>query len=53
MNMVVHKTYQGGNMTGAKTEFLLSYRTVGEAFELTATGPHENYYRDLKAHLLK
>ena len=31
-----------------KTEFLLSYRMVGEDIELITIGPHENYYRDLK-----
>jgi plasmid stabilization system protein ParE len=33
------------------TEFLLSYRTVGEDIELITIGPHENYYRDLKTYL--
>ncbi len=33
------------------TLFLLSYRVVGEDIELIAIGPHENYYRDLKAYL--
>ena len=32
-------------------EYLLSYRFVGDALELTMIGPHENYYRDLKAYL--
>ena len=34
-----------------KTEFLLSYRMVGEDIELITIGPHENYYRDLKSYL--
>ena len=32
-------------------EYLLSYRFVGDALELIMFGPHENYYRDLKAYL--
>jgi len=36
-----------------ETEFLLSYRIVGEDLELIMIGPHENYYRDLKAYLKK
>ena len=36
-----------------KTEFLLSYRMVGEDIELITIGPHENYYRDLKLYLKK
>jgi mRNA interferase RelE/StbE len=35
----------------SETEFLLSYRLVGEDIELIAIGPHENYYRDLKSYL--
>ncbi len=31
-----------------KTEYLLSYRVVGEDLELIAVGLRENYYRDLK-----
>ena len=34
-----------------RTEFLLSYRLVGEDLELITIGPHENYYRDLKSYL--
>lgn len=34
-----------------KTEFLLSYRIVGDDLELIMIGSHENYYRDLKSHL--
>jgi mRNA-degrading endonuclease YafQ of YafQ-DinJ toxin-antitoxin module len=34
-----------------KTEYLLSYRIVGEDLELITIGPHENYYRDLKSYL--
>lgn len=37
----------------SNTEFLLSYRIVGEDIELIAIGPHENYYRDLKSYLKK
>ena len=37
----------------AKTEFLLSYRLVGEDIELITIGPHENYYRALKSSLKK
>jgi mRNA interferase RelE/StbE len=37
--------------TISKTEFLLSYRMVGEDIELITLGPHENYYRDLKLYL--
>ncbi len=32
-------------------QYLLSYRFVGADLELIMIGPHENYYRDLKAHL--
>jgi len=32
-------------------QHLLSYRFVGENLELIMTGPHENYYRDLKSYL--
>lgn len=35
----------------ANTEFLLSYRFVGEDLELITIGPHENYYRDLKSYI--
>jgi len=35
----------------SKTEFLMSYRMVGEDVELITIGPHENYYRDLKSYL--
>lgn len=34
-----------------KTEFLISYRMVGDDIELITIGPHENYYRDLKLYL--
>jgi mRNA-degrading endonuclease RelE of RelBE toxin-antitoxin system len=34
-----------------KTEYLLSYRVVGEDLELITIGPHENYYRDLRSYL--
>lgn len=37
----------------SKTEFLLSYRMIGEDIELITIGPHENYYRDLKSYLKK
>jgi mRNA interferase RelE/StbE len=33
-----------------KTEYLLSYRIVGEDLELITIGPHENYYRYLKSY---
>jgi len=33
------------------TQFLLSYRCVGENLELLMIGPHENYYRNLSAYL--
>ena len=33
------------------TRYLLSYRFVGNDLELIMIGPHENYYRDLKAYL--
>ena len=32
-------------------QYLLAYRFVGDDLELIMIGPHENYYRDLKAHL--
>jgi len=35
----------------SKTEFLLSYRVVGDELELITIGSHENYYRDLKSYL--
>ena len=34
-----------------ETQYLLSYRFIGEDFELITLGPHENYYRDLKKYL--
>jgi mRNA interferase RelE/StbE len=33
------------------TQFLLSYRVVGDHLELITIGPHENYYRDLSNYL--
>ena len=33
------------------TQYLLSYRSVGDALELITIGPHENYYRNLKIYL--
>jgi len=30
-------------------QYLLAYRFFGENLELIMIGPHENYYRDLKA----
>lgn len=33
------------------TQYLLSYRFVGDALELIMIGPHENYYRELKIYL--
>ena len=33
------------------TQYLLSYRFVGDALELIMIGPHENYYRDLQIYL--
>ncbi|MFW0860123.1 MAG: hypothetical protein AAGB97_08230 [Dehalococcoidia bacterium] len=30
---------------------MLSYQFAGESLELIMIGPHENYYRDLKAYL--
>jgi len=35
------------------TLYFMSYRFVGEDIELITIGPHENYYRDLKAYLKK
>lgn len=32
-------------------QYLLSYRFVDKDLELIMIGPHENYYRDLKAYL--
>ncbi|MDI6816742.1 MAG: type II toxin-antitoxin system RelE/ParE family toxin [Actinomycetota bacterium] len=32
-------------------QYLLAYRFVGDDLELIMIGPHENYYRDIKAHL--
>ena len=34
-----------------KTQYLLSYRFLGDDLELITLGPHENYYRDLKSYL--
>ena len=34
-----------------ETQYLLSYRFMGEDLELITLGPHENYYRDLKTYL--
>jgi hypothetical protein len=47
-------TEKKGDLKGAfvykfkliKTEYLLSYRIVGEDLKLITIGPHENYYRD-------
>ena len=33
------------------TQYLLSYRFIGDDLELVMIGPHENYYRDLKNYL--
>jgi len=33
------------------TQYLLSYRVVGDHLELITIGPHENYYRDLSNYL--
>jgi len=33
------------------TQYLLSYRFVGDNLELIMIGSHENYYRDLKSYL--
>ncbi len=33
------------------TQYLLSYRFIGNDLELIMIGPHENYYRDLKNYL--
>ncbi|MFC1886233.1 type II toxin-antitoxin system RelE/ParE family toxin [Thermodesulfobacteriota bacterium] len=33
------------------TQYLLSYRFVGDDLELIMIGPHENYYRELKSYL--
>ena len=33
------------------TQYLLSYRFVGDGLELIMIGPHENYYRDLSSYL--
>ena len=35
------------------SQYLLSYRFVGNNLELIMIGPHENYYRDLKSYLKK
>jgi mRNA-degrading endonuclease RelE of RelBE toxin-antitoxin system len=39
------------NFKMGSTQYLLSYRTTGDAMELIMIGPHENYYRDLKSYL--
>jgi len=33
------------------TQYLLSYRILGDDLELIMIGPHENYYRDLKNYI--
>ncbi len=33
------------------TQYLLSYRFIGNNLELIMNGPHENYYRDLTDYL--
>jgi mRNA-degrading endonuclease RelE of RelBE toxin-antitoxin system len=33
------------------SQYLLSYRFIGDNLELISIGPHENYYRDLKSYL--
>jgi mRNA-degrading endonuclease RelE of RelBE toxin-antitoxin system len=33
------------------TQYLLSYRFIGDDLELIMIGPHENYYRDLSKYL--
>jgi len=33
------------------TQYLLSYRYIGDDLELIMIGPHENYYRDLTNYL--
>ena len=33
------------------TQYLLSYRFVGDNLELIMIGPHENYYRDLSDYM--
>lgn len=33
------------------SQYLLSYRFVGDDLELIMIGPHENYYKDLKSYL--
>ncbi len=30
-------------------QYLIAYRFIGEELELVMIGPHENYYRELKA----
>ena len=35
------------------TQYLLSYRFIGDDLELIMIGPHENYYRDLSNYLKK
>ena len=34
-----------------RTQYLLSYRFLGEDLELIMIGPNENYYRDVKDYL--
>jgi len=33
------------------TQFLLSYRFIGDDLELIMIGEHENFYRDLKSYI--
>ncbi|MFT5484554.1 MAG: mRNA interferase RelE/StbE [Halieaceae bacterium] len=35
------------------TQYLLSYRLIGDHLELIMIAPHENYYRDLSSYLKK
>jgi len=35
------------------TQYLLAYRRVGGDLELVMSGPHENYYRNLKQYIRK
>jgi mRNA-degrading endonuclease RelE of RelBE toxin-antitoxin system len=35
------------------TQYLLSYRFIGDNLELIMIGSHENYYRDLSSYLKK
>lgn len=32
-------------------QYLIAYRFIGEDLELVMTGPHKNYYRELKSYL--